>query len=182
MLVRARRRRGVGTPDLAEQAGVLPDCQRQYDREQRCSKHVDARDLQPQELRQSRKGATAQDPWFSRARRDRARRPAEFRRRVPKIPHRNRCVQRPKCVLPWLAGGTAYVVTAYLAGRCRQPPHRRWKSWASIRWKLLRLRIECEDLRSCCALRAAPTHRRSSDHPRHAWAVEADPIVSVAHL
>jgi purine nucleosidase len=42
---------------------------------------------------------------FSRPRRDRARRRAEFRRRVTKIPHRNRVVQRPKSVLPWLGGG-----------------------------------------------------------------------------
>jgi hypothetical protein len=40
VLVRARRRRGVGTPDLAQQAGVLPDGQRQYDRKKGRSKHV----------------------------------------------------------------------------------------------------------------------------------------------
>jgi hypothetical protein len=60
--MRARRRRGVGTPDRAQQAGVLPNCQTQHDREKSCSKHVDARNLQGQELRQSGKEATAQNP------------------------------------------------------------------------------------------------------------------------
>jgi hypothetical protein len=31
---------GAVTPDLAQQAGVLPCCQRQYDRKESCSKHV----------------------------------------------------------------------------------------------------------------------------------------------
>ena len=38
--MRAPRRRGVVTPDLAQQAGVLPNCQRQHDRKESCSKHV----------------------------------------------------------------------------------------------------------------------------------------------
>jgi hypothetical protein len=31
---------GAVTPDLAQQAGVLPCCQRQHDRKESCSKHV----------------------------------------------------------------------------------------------------------------------------------------------
>ena len=38
--MRAPSGRGVGTPDLAQQAGVLPYCQRQHDRKESCSKHV----------------------------------------------------------------------------------------------------------------------------------------------
>ena len=38
--MRATRGRGVVTPDLAQQAGVLPYCQRQHDRKESCSKHV----------------------------------------------------------------------------------------------------------------------------------------------
>ena len=40
VLMRAPRGRGVLTPDLAQQAGVLPNCQRQHDRKESCSKHV----------------------------------------------------------------------------------------------------------------------------------------------
>ena len=50
--MRAPGRRGVVAPCLAQQAGVLPDCQRQYDRNKSGSEHVDARDLQWQERRQ----------------------------------------------------------------------------------------------------------------------------------
>jgi hypothetical protein len=38
--MRAPRGRGVGTPDLAQQAGVLPYCQCQYDRKESGSKHL----------------------------------------------------------------------------------------------------------------------------------------------
>jgi hypothetical protein len=38
--MRALRGGRLGTPDLAEQAGVLPNCQRQHDRKESCSKHV----------------------------------------------------------------------------------------------------------------------------------------------
>ena len=38
--MRALRGRGVVTPDVAQQAGVLPDSQRQHDRKESCSKHV----------------------------------------------------------------------------------------------------------------------------------------------
>jgi hypothetical protein len=38
--MRATRGRGVGTPDLAQQAGVRSKCQRQHDRKESCSKHV----------------------------------------------------------------------------------------------------------------------------------------------
>jgi hypothetical protein len=37
--MRAPRGRGVVTPDLAQQAGVLPNCQRQHDRKESGSKH-----------------------------------------------------------------------------------------------------------------------------------------------
>jgi hypothetical protein len=40
VLMRAPRGRRVGTPDLAQEAGVLPNCQRQHDRKQNWSKHV----------------------------------------------------------------------------------------------------------------------------------------------
>ena len=39
-LMRAPRGRGVVTPDLAQQVGVLPNCQRQHDRKESGSKHV----------------------------------------------------------------------------------------------------------------------------------------------
>ena len=39
-MMRAPRGRGVVTPDLAQQAGVLPYCQSQYDRKENGSKHV----------------------------------------------------------------------------------------------------------------------------------------------
>jgi hypothetical protein len=38
--MRATGGRGVVTPELAQQAGVLPYCQRQHDRKESCSKHV----------------------------------------------------------------------------------------------------------------------------------------------
>jgi hypothetical protein len=38
--MRAHSGREVVTQDLAQQAGVLPYCQRQHDRKESCSKHV----------------------------------------------------------------------------------------------------------------------------------------------
>ena len=40
VLTRALSGRGVVTPDLAQQGGVLPYCQRQHDPKDSCSKHV----------------------------------------------------------------------------------------------------------------------------------------------
>jgi hypothetical protein len=51
-VMRAPRGRGVVTPDLAQQAGALPYCQRQHDRKENGSKHRDPRHPQGQELRQ----------------------------------------------------------------------------------------------------------------------------------
>ena len=86
VLLRAPRGRGVVTPDLAQQAGVRPNGQRQHDRKESCSKHV---------MLTTHKGKTCARPntqgprkflWFSRARARRTGKPAEFRRLVPKIP------------------------------------------------------------------------------------------------
>ena len=40
VVMRTPRGRGIVTPDLAQQAGVLPNRQRQHDRKESCSKHV----------------------------------------------------------------------------------------------------------------------------------------------
>jgi copper chaperone len=84
--MRAPSGRGVVTPDLAQQAGVLPHCQRQHDRKESGSKHVilatpKGKTYASQKGRVSQKILT-----FSAARRRWTEGPAEFRRSVPKIP------------------------------------------------------------------------------------------------
>jgi copper chaperone CopZ len=76
--MRAPRRRGVVTPDLAQQAGVLPYCQRQHDRKEGCSKHLmlaipKGKSCASQKGRGSHKILT-----FSANRRRRTEGPAEF--------------------------------------------------------------------------------------------------------
>ena len=91
-LMRAPRGRGVVTPDLAQQVGVLPNCQRQHDRKESGSKHVilaTPKGKSCASLEETRRHKTRA---FSRACRGQATRLAEFRRLVPKIPHRNPCV------------------------------------------------------------------------------------------
>jgi hypothetical protein len=82
------------TPDLAQQGGVLPDCQCQHDRKDDCSIHV---------MLATSKGKSCSNPsndrrWeilgFSRACSGPTLEPAEFGRSMPKIPHRNRSAQR----------------------------------------------------------------------------------------
>jgi hypothetical protein len=74
------------TPDLAQQAGVLPYCQRQHDRKERCSKHVMLA-IRKGKSCASQKGLGSQKILtFSPARRRRTEEPTEFRLSVPKIP------------------------------------------------------------------------------------------------
>ena len=60
--MRAPRGRGVVTPDLAQQAGVLPNCQRQHDRKESGSKHVMLATPKGKSCA-SQKGADLRKPW-----------------------------------------------------------------------------------------------------------------------
>ena len=84
--MRAPRGRRVGTPDLAQQAGVLPNCQRQHDRKESCSKHVMLATQKGKSCASQKRRGPQEILNFSRSRRRRPGGPAEFRRSVPKIP------------------------------------------------------------------------------------------------
>ena len=103
--MRVPHRRGVVTPDLAQQAGVLADCQCQHDRKESCSKHVDARDLQGQELRQLGRDATAHNPRVFEGSPRPGRATCGLSPAGADNSRRNRSVQDPACVVPWPGGG-----------------------------------------------------------------------------
>ena len=86
VLMRAPRGRGVGTPDLAQQAGVLSKCQRQHDRKESCSKHVMLATHKGKSCASRKRWGPQEILTFSRSRRHRPGGPAEFRRSLPKIP------------------------------------------------------------------------------------------------
>jgi hypothetical protein len=59
--MRAPRGRGVVTPDLAQQAGVLPNCQRQHDRKESGSKHVILATLKGKTCASQKKGGSQEN-------------------------------------------------------------------------------------------------------------------------
>ena len=84
--MRAPRGRGVVTPDLAQQAGVLPNCQRQHDRKESCSKHGMLAIHKGKSCASQKRRGPHENLTFSASRGRRPKGPAEFRRSVPKIP------------------------------------------------------------------------------------------------
>jgi hypothetical protein len=84
--MRTARGRGVGTPDLAEQAGVLPNCQRQHDRKESCSRHVMLATHKGKSRASQKRRVPQEILTFSKSRPRRPNGPAEFRRSVRKIP------------------------------------------------------------------------------------------------
>jgi hypothetical protein len=90
VLLRARSGSGVGTPDAAQQAGVLPNCQRQHDRKESGSKHVMLAIHKGKSYASQKRRGPQETPTFSRSRCRRPGEPAEFRRSVPRIPQRRR--------------------------------------------------------------------------------------------
>lgn len=111
--MRASSGRGVVTPDLAQQAGVLPYRQRQHDRKEGCSKHVMLAIHKGKSCASQKGWGSQKFPTFSAARWRRTEGPAEFHQVVPKIP---RCDAGQ-------AHGTAQTPTRVMAQEVREGPY-----------------------------------------------------------
>jgi hypothetical protein len=86
VLMRTRIGRGARTPDPAQQAGVLPSCQRQHDRKESGSKHGILATHKGKRCASPKRRGPHEILPFSRSCRRRTGKPAGNRRSVPKIP------------------------------------------------------------------------------------------------
>jgi hypothetical protein len=86
--MRASSGRGVVTPDLAQQAGVLPCRQRQHNRKESCSKHVMLAIPKGQELRQPERVGISENPDVFSGSPSPGKAICGLFRSVPKIPQR----------------------------------------------------------------------------------------------